>query len=238
MYLCGASVDCGAMTTFAVNAMHGITSTMSTLMPAIYKLPGLHRLYNPLRQGLELLHSQGNRQNMLAMRVAAARLVDVTLLYFMQDPGFSRLAFQPEWWREIYPMCFWDSVLFRRMGLIGECEVGAEAGVADGEESDEGTVVLDVVSGEAEDDDDATPRAEKKREDSEPTAEVMSRHGGEQELRGPEKDEEGAEVDTPSRTTTAEKEIPKRTASQGSEAVVQGEPNPSPEGAWCLSISK
>lgn len=254
MYICGAGVDCHAMSNYAISAMDSITSTLSTLMPAIYKLPGLHRLYNPLSQGLELLHSQGNRPNMFPMRVAVARLVDVTLLYFMKDAGF-KSTFKPEWDGEIYPMCFWDSVMFRRMGLIGEPEPESneEAGFVDEEESDEGTVVGEAPAGEeeddedvtpkaerkwqeaqprGEDDEDVTPKAEKKREEAEPSGEAQSQHGSEQNVRRDE-EEEGSKMDTPSRMTAVEKQAASQQTGTAPEREAEAEPD-----VWCLSISK
>lgn len=210
MYLCGASVDCPSMMAFATSAMDRITSVLATVMPAVYRDAGLHRLHIPLRQGLELLRSQGNRPNAFAMRVAVARLVDVTLLWFMENEGFG-YAFRSHWEREIYPMCFWDSVLFRRMGLIGEPleeEVlppdDAEALLA--EDSDEGTVVgekeLEQVEKKENEDEDDTPRIEKKQKDAEAEPGVTAKAGqlAEQEL-----DSETTELpmDTPSRQRAA-----------------------------------
>lgn len=203
MYLCGASVDCPSMMAFATAAMDRITAVLATVMPAVCRDAGLHRLHIPLRQGLELLRSQGNRPNALAMRVAVARLVDVALLWFMEDEGF-RYAFRSHWEREIYPMCFWDSVLFRRMGLIGD-PPEEEALLAD--DSDEGTVVGEmeleqVDEKEEEEDEDDTPRVEKKQRDAEaePGVTAEARQLAEQEL-----DSETTELpmDTPSRQRTA-----------------------------------
>jgi hypothetical protein len=167
MYISGASVDCRSMMDFATAAMDRITADLTSLIPNVYGDPGLHRLHVPLRQGLELLHSQGNRPNMEAMRLAVARLVDVTLLYLVKNEGF-RHAFLHHWCREIYPMCFWDSLRFRRMGLIGEGMLFVAGEELTGEEwlagvgSEEGTVVAEMESDKVstDDDDDTTPRAE------------------------------------------------------------------------------
>ncbi|OIW34427.1 hypothetical protein CONLIGDRAFT_626430 [Coniochaeta ligniaria NRRL 30616] len=230
MYLCGASVDCRSMMTFATSAMDQITSALTDIMPAVSKEPGLYRLYIPLRQALELLHSQGNRPNMFPMRVAVARLVDVTMLYLMANKGFMSM-FEQQWAKEIYPMSFWDSVLFRRMRLVGEPD---EEAVVD-DESDEGTVVGDVERGEVEEeDDDATPRAEKKQKDAEARGESGAEQEGERQ-RGSE--ETGSQMDTPSRHRNATEESSAESADRTESQTTERAMEPQPE-VWCLSISK
>ncbi|KAH8905060.1 hypothetical protein BR93DRAFT_929305 [Coniochaeta sp. PMI_546] len=214
MYLCGASVDCRSMMNFATSAVEQITSVLADIMPAVYKDTGVHRFYIPLTQGLELLHSQGNRTNMFHMRVAMAKLVDVTLLYLMVNEGFKD-TFKPHWGREIYPMCFWDSVVFRRMGLIGEADEDAVVAV----ESDEGTVVGEGEKGELEEEDDVTPRPEERQRDAAVTWGLPAQRGVEQQRYREDTD---PQVETPSR---AEPQTNK------------GDAEPQPD-VWCLSISK
>jgi hypothetical protein len=233
MYLCGASVDCRAMKNFATSATDRVTAGLSNLMPSVYRDAGLHRLYIPLRQGLELLRSQGNRPNMFPMRAAMAKLVDVTLLYFMENEGF-KYSFEPHWGKEIYPMCFWDSVLFRRMGLIGEDD--EEAVVID--ESDQGTVVGETRRGEAEDDDDdddVAPRAEKRQKDAEPRGVSRAQQRGGQQ-RG--SDDTDPQMDTLSRHQSAtEENSAKDEADKTESQTIERDTEPQPD-VWCLSISK
>jgi len=183
MCLCGASVQCHALSRYAIGAIEHITAALEPIMPAICTDPNLDRLYIPVRRALVILDEQGNRDYTFGIRIAVARLVDVTLMYFMRNAGF-RSMFR-EWMRDIYPMVYWDSVLFAVMGHFDEsgsmeaavrseeaAAIAREMAVADDELSDEGTVVAAAVTttGEEQDgDNDATPRAERRRDEAERT---------------------------------------------------------------------
>lgn len=217
------------MMNFATSAVEQITSVLADIMPAVYKDTGVHRFYIPLTQGLELLHSQGNRVNMFAMRVAMAKLVDVTLLYLMVNEGFKD-TFKPHWGREIYPMCFWDSVVFRRMGLIGEADEDAVMAV----ESDEGTVVGEGEKGELEDDDDVTPRPEERQRNAEVIWGLSAQRRGEQQRHSEGTD---PQVQTPSRTQRATEDTREEVTDKAEPQTNEGNAEPQPD-VWCLSISK
>lgn len=168
MYICGASVNCEAMTKFALNAIERTTETLAQIVSVKYLDMGLHRLFVPLGQALELLRFQGNRPNTFPIRLAVARLVDVTLPYLMKNASF-RYAFEANWRKELYPMCWTDSVLFRQMGLIGQPHVGdrsREEPVGADAESEEETVIGEQRGDETEEDDGSTPRAERKQKDA------------------------------------------------------------------------
>jgi hypothetical protein len=175
MYLCGAAVDCASLKKYAIAALENITAVLARIVPTMCHDPGLHRLYDPVRRSMKLLLNHGNVQYAFDIRLAIARLVDVTLMFFLKNRRFR--VIYPEWVREVYFIMTTDSVLFRAMLLIGEDEDPERA--ARGEQIRRQQVAMreamlqgqTVVLADDEDgeDEDLTPRVEEPEEEGTPT---------------------------------------------------------------------
>jgi hypothetical protein len=115
MYIAGSSVNCPAMMNFAVKNLEQITDTVEHVLPQNYR-SSLETFYGPLGLSLIALYDQGNRELMLAMRLAMARLVDASMLYLFANEGF-RPIFEQEW-PELYCNILKDNNFFRQEGKL------------------------------------------------------------------------------------------------------------------------
>jgi hypothetical protein len=114
MYICGASIDVQAMTTFAVKRINQATEIISALVPHHYP-NDLSRLFLPLRDALSMVFEQPDIPEMRPIRVALARLIDNVLVWLMGSPSF-RSHFDYTWFPWVYYNCMSDNHRFRSAG--------------------------------------------------------------------------------------------------------------------------
>jgi hypothetical protein len=117
MYICGASVKCKAMMTFATNNMDETTHVIECIIPTGCYQPDIQRFHEPLRMALTMLFEQPDTRLMGPMRLAMARLVDVCFLYLILNQGF-KLSFENYWMPWLYANCVLDNDYFRTVGAL------------------------------------------------------------------------------------------------------------------------
>jgi hypothetical protein len=115
MYICGASVKCKAMMTFATDNIDETTYIIERIIPISCHQPDIRRFHEPLRQALTMLFEQPNSHLMGPMRLAMARLVDVCFLYLILNRGF-KTSFESRWMPWLFANCARDNDYFRRVG--------------------------------------------------------------------------------------------------------------------------
>jgi hypothetical protein len=98
------------MMQFAVDALNDIADVADNILPTHY-LCDLSRFHEPLRAALVMVFDQGDRPILGILRLALARIVDVSLMYFVLNPGF-RAPFMTLWCPYVYFNCVRDNDWF------------------------------------------------------------------------------------------------------------------------------
>lgn len=109
MYICGASVDCDSLMTFASNRIDEITEAIidnNLFSVRFCRTNDLFRFYNPLAVALMMMYEQPHSQVMLMMRLAMARLCDAVLFRMLANEAFNRSVS-----REWIPRALWFNVI-------------------------------------------------------------------------------------------------------------------------------
>lgn len=117
MFICAASVNCRTMMNFATNAIDDTTDVVETLMPTVHQRHDLARFHEPLCAALDIMFDQGDRPVMGSMRLAMARLVDVSLMYLALSPDFKE-RFEATWCPWIFLNCVRDNDRFKKLGWL------------------------------------------------------------------------------------------------------------------------
>jgi hypothetical protein len=128
MFICGASVNCHEMMEFATDAVDDATEVIEDLMPTVYNSHDLARFHEPLRVALTMVFDQGDGLEMGSMRLALARLVDVSLMYLVLNPAF-KIPFEMAWCPYVIMNCIRDNKLYKRLGWLDAPPEGQESGL-------------------------------------------------------------------------------------------------------------
>lgn len=118
MYICGASVDCGLMMQYAIDALHQITGVLEKEVKGRVH-QDLSSLYFPLTDALRQMYGQYRVDNVVRpLRVAMARLLDCCLVYLMGNEGF-RAIFEHQWYPWLWTNLMRDNGVFLETGELG-----------------------------------------------------------------------------------------------------------------------
>ncbi|KAM7205497.1 hypothetical protein V8F20_003081, partial [Naviculisporaceae sp. PSN 640] len=121
MYICGASVNCESLMTYAADRLDEISEAIldnNLFTVEFCRSNDLFRFSHPLTLALMMMFEQGHRKVMWTLRLAMARLCDVVLLRMMCNESFSRTLDQ-EWRpRFLFSNVLNDSIFFRHHDLL------------------------------------------------------------------------------------------------------------------------
>ncbi|KAL2019819.1 hypothetical protein VTK56DRAFT_9170 [Thermocarpiscus australiensis] len=121
MYVAGASIDYPHLMDESADVVEEAADTFKVLLRAMTRREleeaDLSQLYLPLREALILMYVEGHHPVMTGMRLAMAKLIDLTLMYMILNPGF-REELDTHWCPWIYQNILNDNLFFSRQGLL------------------------------------------------------------------------------------------------------------------------